>query len=131
MAIGILTVWIRAPEVPVRVSITLPAAAAAPASAVIVTFCAVPGVIVSIVGCAVIPLGNPVIATVTIPVKPLTGAEFRLVCCPAPPGTSVIVAGVGDNEKSAAGLELPLQQIKAKHKRRLEHTPSNFEKRPI
>ena len=90
--------WESIPEVPVRVSMVLPAIAAA--EAVRVTVCAVPGMSVSVDGCAVIPLGNPVIAMDTMLAKPLTGAALMLICCPAPPGRRVTVVGVADREKS-------------------------------
>jgi hypothetical protein len=70
--------WLRAPEVPVRVSVALPAAVVG--AAVIVTFCALPGVRVSDAGCAVTPAGRPVMATVTVPVNPLAGVAFTLTC---------------------------------------------------
>jgi len=68
--------------------------AAALAAAVTVTVCAVPGVRLSVAGFAVTPVGRPAIATLTIPVKPLAGAAFTLICCPVPPGTSEMLAGV-------------------------------------
>jgi len=55
-----------------KVSVALPAAAVE--AAVSVTFCAVPGVNVSVAGFAVTPAGNPEIATVTVPLK-----EFNAV----------------------------------------------------
>jgi hypothetical protein len=70
----------------------LPAAALAPA--VTVTVCAVPGVKLSVAGVTVTPVGSPAIATLTIPVKPLAGVAFTLICCPVPPGTSEMLAGV-------------------------------------
>jgi hypothetical protein len=76
-------------------------------------------------------VGSPEIATATVPVKPFTGVVFTLICCPAPPGTSAIVAGVEDNEKSAGDLGLPLQDIKTKHKARLEHAHNTFEEKPM
>src|SRR5208337_962223 len=57
---------------------------------------------VSVGGFAVTPVGSPLIATVTIPVKPFAGTAFTLICCPMLPATSATVAGEGDNEKSAA-----------------------------
>ena len=76
----------------------LPAAAEEPA--VSVTFCAVPGVNVSVAGCAVTPDGKPVTATLTMFTKPLAGAAFTLIVCPGPPATSVTVAGEEVSEKS-------------------------------
>ena len=54
-------VCVKAPEVPVNVAVEDPAAV--PAGAVRVTVAAVPGVSVKDEGCAVTPVGRPVIAT--------------------------------------------------------------------
>jgi hypothetical protein len=67
--------------------VALPAAALA--AAVTVTLCAIPGVSVSVAGCAVTPLGNPVIATITAPVNELTAPAVTLTEEPAAPATSV------------------------------------------
>src|SRR6266566_4806220 len=119
--------WLRAPEVPVKVTMALPAAALAPA--VTVTVCAVPGVKLSDAGCAVTPTGSPAIATFTIPVKPLTGTAFTLICCPAPPGTTEMLAGVAVRVKSpaAAGMEPPPQDANRSKQRKLIHPTSVFE----
>jgi hypothetical protein len=68
----------RAPEVPVSVSVALPAAVAGAAD--MATFWAVPGVRVREAGCAVTPLGKPLIATATMPVKPFAGVALTLIC---------------------------------------------------
>jgi hypothetical protein len=68
----------RAPEVPVSVSVALPAAVADAAE--MATFWAVPGVRVREAGCAVTPLGKPLIATATMPVKPFVGVALTLIC---------------------------------------------------
>jgi uncharacterized protein YodC (DUF2158 family) len=94
--------WVRAPELPVKVSIVGPATAAA-AEAVMVTLCAEPGISESVEGCVVTPAGSPVTATATIPIKPLVGTAFTLTCCPAPPESSAIDAGVVESEKSPWG----------------------------
>jgi hypothetical protein len=70
--------WLSAPEVPVKVTMTLPAAAFA--AAAIVTVCAVPGIKLSVAGCAVTPAGSPAIETFTIPIKPLDGTALTLIC---------------------------------------------------
>lgn len=120
--------WLSAPEVAVRVRVTLPATAVA--AAVSAIFCAVPGTSVRVAGCAVMPVGSPVIARVTVPVNPFAGLAFTLICCPTPPGTSVMADGVGVREKSAsdAGLDPPPQEIVARQERRLKQTLSAFEK---
>jgi hypothetical protein len=58
---GSEAVCVKAPEVPVNVAVEDPAAV--PAGAVRVTVAAVPGVSVKDDGCAVTPVGSPVIAT--------------------------------------------------------------------
>jgi hypothetical protein len=75
-------------------------------------------------------MGNPVSVTVTVPIKPLAGVAFTLICCPIPPGTRVIAAGVELSVKSpsAAGLELPPQDIKVRRKRKPEHRITAFNK---
>jgi hypothetical protein len=128
------------PEVAVRVSMTLPAVAAA--DAVRDTVCAVPGVSVSMAGCAVTPLGSPVIATDTMLVKPFIGAALMLICCAVPPASRVTVVGMADMEKSAvgagagagvgsgAGLELPPQEVRTRLTR-VAHAQSTFEQERI
>lgn len=118
------------PDMAVRVSITLPGVAAADAVRAMV--CAVPGVSVSVEGCAVTPLGSPVIARDTMLAKPFTGAALMLICCAVPPGRRVTVAGVADKEKSAsgAGLEPPPQEV-SRRPMRVEHVKSAFEQERI
>jgi hypothetical protein len=118
------------PDVAVIVSIALPAVAAA--DAVRVTACGVPGVRVSMDGCAVTPLGSPVIATDTMLAKPFTGTALMLICCPGPPGRRVTVVGVADKEKSAtgAGLEPPPQEV-SRRAMRVEYAQSAFEEERI
>jgi hypothetical protein len=121
--------WLSAPEVPVRVNITLPAAEFA--AAVIVTFCGVPGIRVSVAGWAVTPAGSPVIATFTAPVKLLDGTVFTLICCPAPPARSVTAPGVTVRVKSPSGAFEPPQESRMRQKRKLEHPTRAFEKTPM
>jgi hypothetical protein len=93
--------WLRAPEVPVRVTVALPAAVVE--AAVSVTFCAVPGVNVNVVGLAVTPVGSPVMATETVPLKEFNAVARTLTFEPVAPAT--IVSDVGDtvSEKSGDG----------------------------
>lgn len=98
----------RLPEVPVNVTVLLPAAA--PLPAVSVTLCAVPGVSESEPGEAVTPDGNPLIATATVELNPFDGAAFTEIVCPAPPAVNVAEAGETVSEKSpeaGGGPELP------------------------
>ena len=123
-------VWVSMPDVAVRVSMALPGEAAGDAARV--TACGVPGMRVSMDGCAVTPLGSPVIATDTMLAKPFTGTALMLICCPAPPGRRMTVVGVADKEKSAssAGLELPPQEVSTRPTR-VEHAQSAFEQERI
>lgn len=125
-----VAVWVSMPDVAVRVSMALPGEAAGDAARV--TACGVPGMRVSMDGCAVTPLGSPVIATDTMLAKPFTGAALMLICCPAPPERRVMVVGVADKEKSAssAGLELPPQEVSTRPTR-VEHAQSAFEQERI
>ena len=59
-------------------------------------------------GLAVTPAGKPATVTVTVPEKALTGTAFTAIFCPAPPGASVIDAGVEDKVKSTCGVEMVL-----------------------
>ena len=119
MAKATVAEWLRVPDVPVRVTVALPDAATE--AAVSVTFCAVPGVKESVAGLAVTPEGSPVIATATIPVKPLAGTAFTLIFCPWLPATIATVAGAAVSEKSCGGgeveteLDPPPQEIAARH----------------
>ena len=71
-----LAAWLRVPEVPVNVRLLLPVAAVE--AAVRVTFCAVPGVSVRVDGLAVTPVGSPVMATETAPVKEFSAVASTL-----------------------------------------------------
>jgi hypothetical protein len=96
--------------------------------AVMVTLCAIPGVNVIAVGCAVTPAGRPDMVTVTISVKPFMGTAFRLSCCPALPGTTVTLDGVTARVKSrvSVGLDPPLQDIRTKQKGIVKRKPESF-----
>jgi hypothetical protein len=63
--------------------LALPAGALFPA--VSVTLCGVPGVSESEAGLAVTPAGNPLSATFTLSVKPLTAVAVSSTGCPAAP----------------------------------------------
>jgi hypothetical protein len=70
---------------------------------------------------------------VTIPAKPLAAVAFTLICCPVPPGTSRIFAGVAATEKSAtaaAGWLPPPQDIRTRPKSSTEH-PARVLKNPM
>ena len=94
-------------------------------------FCAVPGVSISEDGCAVTPVGRPAIATNTVPVEPLTAAALTLTCCGAPPGMSVMVPGVEENEKSAGGFEELPQEASTRQATKPEEARKIFEKEVI
>ena len=120
--------WLSAPEVPVTVTTALPAAALA--AAVTVTVCAVPGVTLSVAGCAVTPAGRLAIPTFTIAAKPLAGEAFTMICCPVPLATSEMLAGVAVRVKSlaAAGVDLPPQDANKSKQRKLIHPARVLEK---
>jgi hypothetical protein len=68
------------------VKVTVSADAGVPvAAAVSVVLCAVPGVNVSVAGFAVTPLGSPVIAMATVPLKPFTAVASTLTWGPCRP----------------------------------------------
>ena len=125
-----VTLWESIPEVPVRVNIVLPSIAAA--EAVNVMVCAVPGVSVSVAGCAVTPLGKPVIAMDTMLAKPLAGVALTLICGDVPPGVRVTVVGRADKEKSGMNSDgdPPLQEVRTRPMR-VENAQSTFERERI
>ena len=92
-----------------KVTVALPAAAVE--AAVNVTFCAVPGVNVSVAGFAVTPLGSPVIATATVPLKPFTAVARTLIGEPIAPAVMVNDAGEIVSEKSGGGGAAPMANI--------------------
>jgi hypothetical protein len=94
-------VWLRLPEVPVRVMVELPATAFE--AAVNVTLCAMPGVSVNVEGLAVTPAGNPLSETFTLPVNPLTAVAVTAIACPRAPAVNARLPGATAREKSAAG----------------------------
>ncbi len=100
---------------PVRVNIVLPSHGGREAVNVIV--CAVPGVSVSVAGCAVTPLGKPVIATDTMLAKPLTGVALTLICGDVPPGERVTVVGRADKEKSGMNEGVSLTRRRSEQDR--------------
>ncbi len=73
-----VAVWVSEPELPVRVSVPVPAWAEAPALKV--TVCAAPGARLRVDGLAVTPAGSPVNVTVTTPVNPFTPVVETLIC---------------------------------------------------
>lgn len=95
--------WVRLPDVPVKVTVAV--AAAAVGAAVITTLCAAPGVRLRVAGFAVTPEGRSVIATATVPVSELTAAAATLTGKPVEPPTTVKEAGVSVRAKSGGGAE--------------------------
>jgi hypothetical protein len=80
-----------------------------------------PGINVSVAGFAVTPPGSPVIATVTVPVKPFIAVARTLTGEPAAPATMVSAAGDTASEKSAAGTGVLIwvpHDARARHKDR-------------
>ena len=71
-----LAAWLSVPEIPVNVMTLLPVAAVD--AAVRVMFCEMPGVSDRVAGLAVTPVGNPLMATDTFPVKEFTAVARTL-----------------------------------------------------
>jgi len=95
-----LVVWLKVPEVPVKVSVADPGLA--DEEAVSVKLCGVPGVSVRVEGVAVTPAGKPLRLRVTGLLKLFVDEAVTLACCPAPPMERVKLAGVAEREKSPA-----------------------------
>ena len=74
-------------------------------AAVMVVLCAVPGVRFKDAGLAVTPVGRPVIATFTVPVKPFTAVVLTLIVEPAAPAVRLSVDGDRARAKSGDGAE--------------------------
>jgi hypothetical protein len=93
--------WIRLPDVPVNV--TVDEADGAVSAAVRVVVCAAPGVRLSVAGFAVTPVGRPVIATITVPLKAFKG--FIVTLRGEPDVPAMMVCDVGDmvSVKSGGG----------------------------
>ena len=104
-----LVEWLRVPEIPVKVSVALPAVALE--AAVMVTFWAVPGVSVKAAGAAVTPTGSPVRATATVPEKPLTALAVTLIGIPAAP--AVRLRDAGDAVSVKSGLAEAATMVRA------------------
>jgi hypothetical protein len=88
---------------------------------------------VSMAGCAVTPLGNPVIATDTMLAKLFIGAALMLICWAALPGRRVMVVGAADKEKSAMGTGFdppPPQEVRTRPMT-VEHAKRTFEQECI
>ena len=81
---------------------TVGVAAAAVRVAVSVVLCATPGVRFKVAGFAVMPLGSPLVATVTVPLKELTAVAVTLTCEPAAP--AMIVNDVGFSARVKSGV---------------------------
>jgi hypothetical protein len=100
LALGAITVtlnaaeWLTVPEVPVSVTTAVPAAAELLAVRVTVLVASAPAG----VNARVTPFGKPVAVRVTLPLKPLTGAEVRFTE-PAPPWGTLTVAGATEKLK--------------------------------
>jgi len=98
-------VWVKLPDIPVTVTVTFPLVAVD--EAVMVTFCGVPGVSVSVDGAAVTPDGSPPIATVMLPANPLAAVALTATVFPEAPAVTFTVEGEAVREKSAVGVGVP------------------------
>ena len=115
---------VRLPEVPVKVTVDV--AAAALEDAVSVVLCAVPGVRVRLAGFAVTPLGRPVIATVTAAVNPLDGVALTLTAPLPEPAVRPSVAGVKLSVKSGGGAAAATVSVSEAACVRLPEVPVKF-----
>ncbi len=92
---AIVVVGARLPDVPVMVTVAVPALAVAPAVSV--------STLVEVVGFvandAVTPVGRPVAAKVTLPVKPFVGFTVMVLVPPGRVGVIVTLAGEADSVK--------------------------------
>ena len=91
-------VCLRVPEVAVKVSVEVPAAAWAVAWRV--KDCCVPGVRVTVAGEAVTPVGRPFRVSARVPEKALFGVASREIAPGAPPRSRVRVVGEAVRLKS-------------------------------
>lgn len=96
---GSEAVCVRAPDVPVNVAVAEPAAV--PVGAVNVSVAAVPGVSVSDEGCAVTPVGSPVIPNCTLDENPFCAVASTETVAAVPLAVKVNEVGVTLSEKSA------------------------------
>jgi hypothetical protein len=92
-------VCVSAPEVPVNMAVEDPAAV--PAGAVRLSVAAVPGVSVSDDGCAVTPVGSPMIATCTFEENPFCAVANTETAVVVPLAVKLIDVGITLSEKSA------------------------------
>ena len=96
-----LAVCDSVPEVPAKLTRTGDGVAGASAAAVNVIVVGFAGVTEIVEGDTVTPVGRPLTATATVPLKPLIPALFNVTCA-VPPGAIVTVAGDAVRVKSAA-----------------------------
>jgi hypothetical protein len=101
-----VAVCTNAPEVPVTVTVLVPATALA--AAVTVSVCGVPGVTVGVAGFTVTPAGSPLTAIPTPAVNPFTPLTETAVDPPAPPAVTLTVVGFTEIVKSAGGTAVTL-----------------------
>ena len=104
----IVAVFDRLPDVPVMVTVTVPAAAVLLAASVNVL------VLVALLGLndAVTPLGSPEADRLTLPVKPFCGVTV-MVLEPLPPCVIVRLFGEAESVKFAAGTGLTVRETMA------------------
>jgi hypothetical protein len=91
-------VWLSVPDVPVKTTVEVPAAA--DAAAVKFTCCGVPGVSVKLAGDAVTPVGRPLIVTGIVPVNPLMAVAETDTGCALPPAVKLRLVALTESEKS-------------------------------
>ena len=73
-------------------------------AAVSVMLCGVPGVSVRVVGLAVMPVGNPLTETFTVPVKLFSAVALTEIACPGLPAVRDRLPGDAETVKSGAAV---------------------------
>jgi len=105
----VVAVWLREPEVAVKVNVPALELTAADA-AVSMNWPIWPALRLKVAGVAVTPVGKPLTAMLTVPVKPFNAETATDTACGAPPFITETVAGPAAKVKSAVTvLELPPQ----------------------
>jgi hypothetical protein len=102
----IMAVWLKLPEVPVTVMVAVPAAAEVPAANVRVL---VPVVLAGLKD-AVTPLGRPVAARLTLPLKPFSGLT-EMVVAPLFPWATLRLLGDAERLKFGTMIVRPIVAV--------------------
>jgi hypothetical protein len=99
-------VWLKLPEVPVTVTVAVPAVAEGPAANVRV----LDPVVLAVLNDAVTPFGRPDAARLTLPLKPLCGPTVR-VLTPLFPCTRLRLLGDAERLKFGTVITRPIEEV--------------------